>query len=79
MKRLLFLLFVVIISTSCNHLNDLRTNKLIVSEVYIQSLKNNNAIYTVRSYKGGEYSGTFKFTDDIGRFATGDTIKIEIY
>ena len=81
MKRFLFLLFVVIISTSCDkHLGDLRTRKLIVGKVYVQSFKSKTAVYTVISTHGAEGCfGSFEFKDDIGKYVVGDTIKLTTY
>ena len=57
-------------------MGDLRGRTLIITHTYILSTKDDSAIYIARSYHGESYTATIKFTDDIGKYEVGDTIKI---
>lgn len=75
MKKLIIILSILL--TSCiSNVGDLRTRKLIITDATIPSMKENTSIYTARSYHGDTYTDTIKFTDDIGKYNVGDTIKI---
>lgn len=49
---------------------------MIITDVRIPSVKMNSAIYIARPFYGDTYSESIKFTDNIGKFEVGDTIKI---
>lgn len=75
MKKTIIILSVLLISCTAN-IGDLRTRTLIITDANIPTMKENSSIYTARSFHGGAYTDTIKFTDDIGKYKVGDTIKI---
>ena len=75
MKKIIIIFFILLASCTAN-VRDLREQELIIIDANIPTMKVNSAIYTARSYKGDTYADTIKFTDDIGKYKVGDTIKI---
>ena len=75
MKKIIISLSVFLISCTSN-VGDLRTRTLIITDANIPTMKENLSIYTARSFHGGTYTDTITFTDDIGKYKVGDTIKI---
>lgn len=75
MRKIIIILSILLSSCTAN-VRDLRTRKLIITDANIPIVKENSAIYTARSYRGDTYTDTIKFTDDIGKYKVGDTIKI---
>ena len=75
MKKIIIILFILLASCTVN-VGDLREQELIISDATIPIMKENSAIYTARSYKGDTYTDNIKFTDDVGKYKVGDTIKI---
>lgn len=75
MKKIIIILSILLSSCTAN-IGDLRTRTLIVTDADISSIKNNSATYTARLYHGDTYTDSIVFTDDIGKYNVGDTIKI---
>ena len=75
MKKIIIILFILLVSCTAN-VGDLRGRELIIIDANIPTMTNKSANYTARSYKGDEFTDTIKFTDDIGKYKVGDTIKI---
>lgn len=75
MKKLIIILSILLSSCTAN-MGDLRQRTLIITDANIPSVKENSAVYIARSYRAGTYTDTIKFTDDIGKYKVGDTIKI---
>ena len=75
MKKIIIILSILLSSCTAN-VGDLRKRTLIITEANIPTMKENSAIYIAQSYHGGTYTNTVKFTDDIGKYKVGDTIKI---
>lgn len=75
MKKMIIILSILLSSCTAS-VGDLRTRTLIITDANVPSIKNNSATYTARSYHGDTYTGSIVFTDDIGKYKVGDTIKI---
>ena len=75
MKKIIIILFILLASCTAN-VRDLREQELIIIDANIPTMKDKSAIYIARSYRGSEYADCIKFTDDIGKYKVGDTIKI---
>ena len=76
MKKIIIILSILLSSCTAN-IGDLRTRTLIITGAIIPTMKENSSVYIARSYRGGVYTpDTIKFTDDIGKYKVGDTIKI---
>lgn len=84
MKKLIIILSILLASCTAN-VGDLREQTLIITESNIHSwcsrkngveISKKSAIYTARSYNGASFVDNIKFTDDIGKYKVGDTIKI---
>ena len=75
MKKIIIILSILLASCIAN-VGDLRERELIISDATIPIMNENSAIYTARSYKGETHTDIINFTDDIGKYKVGDTIKI---
>ena len=75
MKKIIIILS-ILLSSCASNMGDLRKRTLIITDANIPTVKENSAIYIARSYHGGTYTDTIKFTDDIGKYKVGDTVKI---
>ena len=75
MKKIIIILSILLTSCTAN-MGDLRKRTIIITESNIPEMSEKSAIYTARSYSGNSYTNTIKFTDDIGKYKVGDTIKI---
>lgn len=75
MKKMIIILSILLSSCTTN-VGDLRKRTLIITDVRIPSVKVNSAIYIARAFYAETYTDSIKFTDDIGKFEVGDTIKI---
>lgn len=75
MKKIIFVLS-ILLSSCISNVGDLRERTLIITDANIPTIEENTSIYTARSFHGGTYTDAIKFTDDIGKYKVGDTIKI---
>ena len=75
MKKIIIILSILLSSCTSN-VGDLRKRTLIITESNIPTMSDKRAIYTARSYSGASFTNSIKFTDDIGKYKVGDTIKI---
>jgi hypothetical protein len=75
MKKIIIVLSILLSSCTAN-MGDLRKRTLIITDANIPSMKENSSVYIARSFYGGTYTDAIKFTDDIGKYKVGDTIKI---
>ena len=75
MKKIIIILFILLASCTAN-VRDLREQELIIIDANIPTMKENSAIYIARSFRSETYSDSIKFTDEIGKYEVGDTIKI---
>lgn len=75
MKKIIIILSILLASCTSD-VGDLRKRILIITDANISSVNVNSAFYTARSFYGGTYTNSIEFTDDIGKFEVGDTIKI---
>ena len=75
MKKIIIILFILLASCTVN-VGDVRERELIITDANVPTMGNKSAIYTARLYKGDTYTDTIKFTDDVGKYTVGDTIKI---
>ena len=75
MKKIIIILSILLSSCTTN-VGDLRKRTLIITDARIPSMNVNSAIYIARLYQGETYTDSIKFTDDIGKYEVGDTIKI---
>ena len=75
MKKIIIILSILLSSCTTN-VGDLRKRTMIITDVRIPKVKMNSAIYIARPFYGDAYTDSIKFTDDIGKFEVGDTIKI---
>lgn len=75
MKKIIIVLFILLSSCTAN-VGDLRTRTLVITESKIPIMSVKSAVYTAKSYNGNNYTNSIKFTDNVGKYKVGDTIKI---
>lgn len=75
MKKLIIFLFLFLTSCTVN-IGDVRHRMLIITDATKPIAKENKTVYIAKSYYGGSFSNSIRFSDDSGKYTVGDTIII---